>query len=104
MRGWSFPLGRWMGVDLRIHTFFLLLLGLCLLSTNLVNIQSWRAIMLWLILLLAVVVREVARVIVAAYHGVQLRSILLLPIGGLTRIRTARSEPARAAYRHRWLL
>jgi hypothetical protein len=39
--------------------------------------------MLWLILLLAVVVREVARVIVAAYHGVQLRSILLLPIGGL---------------------
>jgi Zn-dependent protease/CBS domain-containing protein len=83
MRGWSFPLGRWMGVDLRIHTFFLLLLGLCLLSTNLVNVQSWRAIMLWLILLLAVVVREVARVIVAAYHGVQLRSILLLPIGGL---------------------
>jgi Zn-dependent protease/CBS domain-containing protein len=83
MRGWSFPLGRWMGVDLRIHTFFLLLLGLCLLSTNLVNVQSWRAILLWLILLLAVVVREAARVIVAAYHGVQLRSILLLPIGGL---------------------
>jgi Zn-dependent protease/CBS domain-containing protein len=72
-----------MGVDLRIHTFFLLLLGLCLLSTNLVNVQSWRAIMLWLVLLLAVVVREAARVIVAAYYGVQLRSILLLPIGGL---------------------
>jgi CBS domain-containing protein len=30
-----------------------------------------------------VVVREIARVITAAYHGVQLRSILLLPIGGL---------------------
>ncbi|HLH34727.1 MAG TPA: CBS domain-containing protein [Alloacidobacterium sp.] len=83
MRGWSFPLGRWMGVDLRIHTFFLLLLGLCLLATNLGNVQSWRAIMLWLLLLSAVVVREIARVIVAAYHGVQLRSILLLPIGGL---------------------
>ena len=83
MRGWSFPLGRWMGVDLRIHTFFLLLFGLCLLSTSLVNVASWRAITLWLILLLAVIVREVARVIVASYHGVQLRSILLLPIGGL---------------------
>lgn len=83
MRGWSFPLGRWMGVDLRIHTFFLLLLGLCLLSTNLVKVSSWRTIMLWFLLLLAVVVREVARVVVAAYHGVQLRSILLLPIGGL---------------------
>jgi Zn-dependent protease/CBS domain-containing protein len=83
MRGWSFPLGRWMGVDLRIHTFFLLLLGLCLLSTTVVNVASWRAVMLWLILLLAVIVREVARVVVASYHGVQLRSILLLPIGGL---------------------
>jgi len=72
-----------MGVDLRIHTFFLLLFGLCLLSTSLVNVASWRAITLWLILLLAVIVREVARVIVASYHGVQLRSILLLPIGGL---------------------
>jgi Zn-dependent protease len=83
MRGWSFPLGRWMGVDLRIHTFFILLFGLCLLSTSLVNVATWRAITLWLILLLAVIVREVARVVVASYHGVQLRSILLLPIGGL---------------------
>jgi Zn-dependent protease/CBS domain-containing protein len=83
MRGWSFPLGRWMGVDLRIHTFFILLFGLCLLSTSLVNVATWRAITLWLILLLTVIVREIARVIVASYHGVQLRSILLLPIGGL---------------------
>lgn len=82
MRGWSFPLGRWMGVDLRIHTFFLLLLGFSLLATSL-NVPTWRAIFLWGILLLAVFVREIARVITAAYHGVQLRSILLLPIGGL---------------------
>ena len=34
MRGWSFPLGRWFGVDLRIHMFFLLVLGFCLLSTG----------------------------------------------------------------------
>jgi CBS domain-containing protein/Zn-dependent protease len=82
MRGWSFPLGRWMGVDLRIHTFFLLLLGLCLLATSL-NVPTWRAVFIWGILLLAVIVREIARVITAAYHGVHLRSILLLPIGGL---------------------
>ncbi|HEX3437188.1 MAG TPA: CBS domain-containing protein [Pseudacidobacterium sp.] len=83
MRGWTFPLGRWMGVDLRIHTFFLLLLALCLLSANLVHVPTWRAVMLWFLLLLAVFVREIARVIAVAYHGVQLRSILLLPIGGL---------------------
>jgi Zn-dependent protease len=83
MRGWSFPLGRWFGVDLRIHMFFLLLLGFCLLSTSVAGVASWRGIMLWCMLLMVVLVREIARVISAAYHGLQLRSILLLPIGGL---------------------
>ena len=83
MRGWSFPLGRWFGVDLRIHMFFLLVLGFCLLSTGVAGVPAWRGIMLWLLLLLAVFVREVARLITAAYHDLQLRSILLLPIGGL---------------------
>ncbi|MBV8671973.1 MAG: CBS domain-containing protein [Acidobacteriaceae bacterium] len=83
MRGWSFPLGRWFGVDLRIHTFFLLLLGFCLLSTGVAGLSAWRGIMLWLLLFLAVFVRELARIIVAAYHDLQIRSILLLPIGGL---------------------
>jgi Zn-dependent protease/CBS domain-containing protein len=83
MRGWSFPLGRWFGVDLRIHTFFLLLLGFCLLSTGVAGLPAWRGMMLWLLLFLAVFVREVARLITAAYHDLQIRSILLLPIGGL---------------------
>ncbi|MBV8115785.1 MAG: CBS domain-containing protein [Silvibacterium sp.] len=83
MRGWSFPLGRWFGVDLRIHTFFLLLLGFCLLSTGVAGLPAWRGMMLWLLLFLAVFVREVARLITAAYQDLQIRSILLLPIGGL---------------------
>ncbi len=91
MRGWSFPLGRWFGVDLRIHTFFLLLLGFCLLSTSLAGVAAWRGVMLWLMLLLAVFVREIARIITASYHGLQLRSILLLPIGGLFSYSTPQS-------------
>src|ERR1700760_2550903 len=83
MRGWSFPLGRWMGVDLRIHTFFLLMLGFFMLSTNREHVASWRGMMLWFLLVGAVVVREIARTVTAAYHGLQLRSILLLPISGL---------------------
>ena len=83
MRGWSFPLGRWMGVDLRIHTFFILLLGFCLLGTGVANVSTWRGIALWLLLVVAVAVRETARLIAAAYCGLQLRNILLLPIGGL---------------------
>lgn len=83
MRAWSFPLGRWFGVDLRIHAFFLLLLAFCILSTNLAGLPAWRGIFLWLLILAAVMVREVARLLVAAYHGLQVRSILLLPIAGL---------------------
>jgi Zn-dependent protease len=83
MRGWSFPMGRWFGVDLRIHTFFLLLLAFCLLSTSVAGVATWRGFMLWFMLLMVVFVREIARVIVATYHGLQIRSILLLPIGGL---------------------
>ena len=83
MRGWSFPLGRWFGVDLRIHTFFLLLLAFCLLSTSVAGVAAWRGFMLWMLLLMVVFVREIARLILAAYYGLQLRNILLLPIGGL---------------------
>lgn len=83
MRAWSFPLGRWFGVDLRIHMFFVLLLGFCLLSTSVSGVSAWRGVALWLILLAVVFVREIARLITAAWNGLQIRSILLLPIGGL---------------------
>lgn len=83
MRAWSFPLGRWFGVDLRIHYFFVLLLGFCLLETGVSGVSSWRGVTLWLLLLVVVFVREIARLITAAWFGLHIRSILLLPIGGL---------------------
>ena len=81
MRGWSIPLGRWFGVELRVHTFFLLLAVVCLgLSTS----EGWiRGIGLFFVLVIAVVVREIARLLVAAWLGLRLRAILVLPIGGL---------------------
>ncbi len=83
MRAWSLPLGRWFGVHLRIHYFFLLLLLFCAVSTNLAGVSGWRGVMLWVLLLGAVLGREAVRAMTAAYHGLTVRSILLLPIGGL---------------------
>jgi Zn-dependent protease len=83
MRGWSFPIGRFLGVDVRIHTFFLILLGLSISYASISGTTGGRGFGLWLLLLLAVVVREIARAIGAAWFGLELRSILLLPIGGL---------------------
>ena len=83
MRAWSLPLGRWFGVHLRIHYFFVLLLFFCAVSTNLAGVSAWRGVMLWILLLGAVLGRAVARAMTAAYQGLAVRSILLLPIGGL---------------------
>jgi Zn-dependent protease/predicted transcriptional regulator len=83
MRGWSFPIGRILGVDVRIHTFFLLLLGLSISYATMTGASGTRGFALWLFLLLAVAVREIARALGAAWYGLELRSILLLPTGGL---------------------
>jgi len=82
MRAWSFPLGRWFGVDLRVHTFFVLPLAYWLLASA-AGVSAWRGVALWLALVLVVLVREIARFITAAWHGLRIRSVLLLPIGGL---------------------
>ena len=83
MRGWSFPVGRFLGVDVRIHTFFLILLGLSISYASMSGTSGGRGFALWLLLLLAVIVREVARALGAVWFGLELRSVLLLPIGGL---------------------
>jgi CBS domain-containing protein/Zn-dependent protease len=70
-----------MGVELRVHAFFPLLAVVCMgLSAN----EGWaRGIGLFFVLVAAVIVREVARLLVAAWLGLRLRATLVLPIGGL---------------------
>jgi Zn-dependent protease/CBS domain-containing protein len=81
MRGWSIPLGRWLGVELRVHVFFPLLAIVCLGLSGSDGI--WRGLGLFLVVMAAVAVRETARLLVAAWLGLRLRAILFLPIGGL---------------------
>ncbi len=50
MRGWSFPIGRFLGVDLRIHTFFLLLLGVAISYSSVSGSTGGRGFVLWLLL------------------------------------------------------
>jgi CBS domain-containing protein/Zn-dependent protease len=84
MRGWSFPVGRFFGVEVRIHAFFLLLLAMAIGLGSLAGSSTGRGLTLWLLLLFAVAVREVARSLAAAWFGLDLRGILLLPTGGLS--------------------
>ncbi len=70
-----------MGVEMRVHIFFPLLLFVFFAISG---VDGWpRGLGLFVLLVGAVVVRETARLLVAAWLGLRLRAILLLPIGGL---------------------
>ena len=70
-----------MGVELRVHLFFPLLMLVCFALSGADG--PWRGLGLFLALVTAVTVRETARLMVAGWLGLRLRAILLLPIGGL---------------------
>jgi CBS domain-containing protein/Zn-dependent protease len=80
-----------MGVDIRVHTFFILLSGVVAAYGNMLGLNSFRGFGLWFLMLFVVLFREIARGIAAAYHGLQLRSILILPTGGLISYKDADS-------------
>jgi CBS domain-containing protein/Zn-dependent protease len=70
-----------MGVEMRVHVFFPLLAVVILgVSAG----DGWpRGLALFFLLTGAVMIRETARLLVAAWLGLRLRAVLLLPIGGL---------------------
>jgi CBS domain-containing protein/Zn-dependent protease len=70
-----------MGVELRVHLFFPLLV---FVFFGISGVAQWpRGLALFFILVGAVVARETARLLVAAWLGLRLRALLLLPFGGL---------------------
>jgi predicted transcriptional regulator len=79
----SLPIGSFLGVDVRVHLSFPLLLALSLTLSATFTHGLSRGFALWLALCFAVFVREVARAIAAAYNGLHLRAIYLLPVGGV---------------------
>ncbi len=91
MRSWSIPMGRIFGVEIRLHLFFALLLGLSWLYAEMGGMSPARGIALWMLLLAVVCAREIARAIVSAYYGLEIRSLMLLPIGGLPSYATPES-------------
>ena len=97
MRGWNFLAGRLFGVEVRIHAFFLLLLAAGLAAAAASGINPVRVVVLWGILLFAVAVREIARALAAAWFGLELRGILLLPTGGLMSFATLEANERAAS-------
>jgi hypothetical protein len=86
---WSWHLGRLFGIEVRVHATFLVLLAWVALSHLMLH-QGWRmaagGVLYVLAVFAIVVVHELAHALTARRFGIATRDILLLPIGGVSRI------------------
>jgi Zn-dependent protease/CBS domain-containing protein len=95
MRSWSISAGRIFGVDLRIHwTFFLLPLFVWYTeySTHR-TANEGRGLALVAIIFAAVLIHEFGHAWMARRSGVRPKSIILLPIGGITQLDDSQPAP-----------
>ena len=98
MRSWSIPAGRLFGVDIRIHLTFLFLLAFVWFTQSVAmgTPGAMRGLALVAIIFGCVVLHELGHALVAQRNGVAVRSIILLPIGGVTLMEDTgqRNDPA----------
>jgi Zn-dependent protease/CBS domain-containing protein len=93
---WSWKIARIAGIDIYIHTTFLLLVGFVALSYWLT--QGSIAVMLegvlfLLAIFLCVVLHELGHALTARRFGIQTKDILLMPLGGVARLERMPEKP-----------
>jgi Zn-dependent protease len=85
MKGWSIPVGRLLGAELRVHLFSLaLLLPIWLMRPPSTTQDALRGVVLMLMILGSALLHEIAHSVVAMRNGISVRSIVLLPLGGVS--------------------
>lgn len=94
---WSFKIGRLLGIDLRIHlTFFLIVAWAAYVwgssSANQVEGGAYGVLIISM-LFLCVVIHELAHSKMAQHYGAEVASITLLPIGGVSQLKSMPDEP-----------
>lgn len=94
---WSFKIGRILGIDVYLHTTFLLLLGFVGVANWLAG-RSLEAVLSGVLffggLFLCVLLHEYGHALAARRYGIATRDITLLPIGGVARLERMPDKPA----------
>lgn len=96
MRNWSIPAGRILGVELRIHLTFLILLLFVWVNESVEHgrASGGRSLALVGMVFACVVLHEVGHALVSMHAGIPAKSIILLPIGGVTLLDETQQAPA----------
>lgn len=86
MRNWSIPIGKIFGVEIRLHLTFVFLLALVWMAESAMkgNSTPGRVLALVGIVFGSVMLHELGHALVEVREGVRPRTIILLPIGGIT--------------------
>ncbi len=92
---WSFSIGRVSGIDVRVHASFGLILALGAVQWGVPHGPGGAlfGILLMVCLFACVVMHELAHSLVAQAFGCTVREILLLPIGGVSKMEKAPEKP-----------
>jgi Zn-dependent protease len=92
---WAFPVGRLYGIAIRIHFTFLFLLALLFVLSTLAG--GWwaglRSVVFLCLVFVCVLLHELAHSYVSVRYGLRVRSITLLPLGGLALLEDLPREP-----------
>jgi len=92
---WSLPIGRVSGISLRLHVTFLIFLAFVAYAgfaeEGLAG-SGW-AVAMFTSIFACVILHELGHSLVAQQLGVQVKSITLLPIGGVAALRTIPENP-----------
>jgi len=92
---WSFTILRVAGTDLRLHVTFLLLLawvGIAEFATGGTE-TAFRGVVFILLIFASVVLHEFGHVFAARRFGIPTPEIILLPIGGISRLKRIPDDP-----------
>jgi stage IV sporulation protein FB len=94
--GWSVPLGRVLGTEIRLHLTFLLLLAWIGISAGAQGGTgaATESILFICLLFGCVLLHEFGHVLAARRYGIQTPDITLLPIGGVARLERIPENPA----------
>src|SRR5689334_12885030 len=93
MRNWSIPAGRMFGIELRVHLSFFLLPFFIWYTEYQAHgaANTGRDMALFALIFVCVVAHELGHALVARRSGLAAKSIILLPIGGVTMLDDSRT-------------
>ncbi len=94
-REWSFRLGRIAGIEIRVHVTFFLLVALFVFAGTQAGSPGVVSSLSWLVVIFScVVVHELAHCVVGRARGAVVHEIVLLPIGGISKLEHLPETPS----------